>query len=105
MKNYDDTNELSTDQVNDILKVDGYRIILPHSWEIHGKARIIVYANEEVKAKLKDIKNDETHLQNILLEVGFGKSKTHLVNFYYRDGSPASLEKTVRITSLILCPN
>ena len=84
-KNNDDTNELSTDQVNDILKIDGYRIILPHSWEIHGKARIIVYANEEVAAKLKETNNDEDHLQNILLEVGFGKSKTHLVNFYYRE--------------------
>ena len=58
---------------------------LSFSWEIHGKARIIVYASEEVKTKLKKPHDDETHIQNILLEVGFGRSKTHLVSFYYRE--------------------
>ena len=84
-KNENNTNELSTDQVHDILKVEGYRIILPHSWETHNRERIIVYANDEIKAKMKNSNVDESHLQTILLEVGFGKSKTHLVNFYYRE--------------------
>ena len=84
-KNDDNSNELSTEQVHDKLRINGYKIILPHSWLIHNKARILVYANDEIKANLKKVKDDENHLQNVLLEVGFGKSKTHFVNFYYRE--------------------
>ena len=70
--NENNTNEFSTQQVHDMFKIDGYNIILPSSWEMYGKARIIVYANEEVKVKIKKPNDDEAHLQNILLEVGFG---------------------------------
>ena len=52
---------------------------------MYGKARIIVFANDEVKVKPQKLNDDEAHLQNILLEVGFGRSKTHLVSFYYRE--------------------
>jgi hypothetical protein len=67
------------------LKIEGYRIILPPSWLKFGKARIIVFVDEEIKVKLKDITDEECHLQSIILEVGFGKAKKHLVNFYYRE--------------------
>ena len=33
--NLDSTNEFSTSQVHESLKIDGYRLILPSSWEIH----------------------------------------------------------------------
>ena len=79
------TNELSTEQVLDKLKIEGYRIILPQSCEKHNKARIIVFADEEMNVKMKTPDEEENHLQNILLEIGFGKSKKHLVNFYYRE--------------------
>ena len=79
------TNEFSTEQVHDIFKIQGYNIILPSSWDIHGKARIMVFASEEVKVKLIKPHNDETHIQNVILEVGFGRAKTHLVSFYYRE--------------------
>ena len=83
--NENSTNEFSTEQVHEAFKIDGFRIILPHSWKSHDRARIIVYANEEIKAKLIQPKDEEAFLQNILLEVGFGKSKTHFVNFFYRE--------------------
>ena len=46
--NDNSTNILSTEQVKEKLKIEGYRIILPHSWQKHNKARIIVDADEEM---------------------------------------------------------
>lgn len=83
--NYNSTNELSTEQVFETLKIEGYRIILPPSWLRHNKARIIVFADEEINVNVKANQNEESHLQSILLEVGFGRTKKHLVNFYYRE--------------------
>ena len=84
-KNDQSTNEFSSEQVHDIFKIDGYRIILPASWNIYGKARILVYVSEEIKCKVKELKDEENHLQSILLEIGYGRAKTHLVNVYYRE--------------------
>ena len=64
---------------------NGLKNFLPDSWEKHGKARCLVYANEELKVKKKCLKDNEDHLQSIVLEVGYGRSKTHLYNFYYRE--------------------
>ena len=59
--------------------------MLPPSWLKFNKARIIVFVDEEINVKLKDTTDEESHLQSILLEVGFEKSKKHMVNFYYRE--------------------
>ena len=64
--------ELSTKQVHDAFKVDGYKIILPGSWETYGKARIMVFANEEVKVKIhfKGVKvKVKTHFEGVKLKV------------------------------------
>ena len=74
----------STEQVQDKLRIYGYKLILPASWLAHDKARIIVYADEEMNVKVKNPPDEEAHLQNILLEIGFGRAKKHIVNFYYR---------------------
>ena len=79
------TNQLSTNQIHEKLKIEGYKLILPASWMKHDKARIIVYVDEEINVKVKNPNDEECHIQNILLEVGFGKSKKHLVGFYYRE--------------------
>ena len=52
---------------------------------MNGKARIIVYVHDDIKAKIKEDDAGDSHLQHVLLEVGFGKSKTHFVDFYYRE--------------------
>ena len=79
------TNVLSTCQVYDKLNIEGFQLFLPPSWAIHNTARLIVYANNELNLKLKPVLPTETHLQNIILEAGYGKSKTHYVNFFYRE--------------------
>ena len=68
------TNELSTEQVHDKLKIEGYKLILPASWQKYDKARIIVFADEEMSVTVKKPLDDEAHLQNILLEIGFGRA-------------------------------
>ena len=83
--NENSTNALSTIQVYEKLKIDGYKLILPASWEKHNKARIVVYADEEMNVSMKSPGGNESHLQNILLEIGFGRAKKHLVSFYYRE--------------------
>ena len=79
------TNVLSTCQVYDKLNIEGFQLFLPPSWAIHNTARLIVYANNELNLKLKPVLPTETHLLNIILEAGYGKSKTHYVNFFYRE--------------------
>ena len=83
--NESSTNEFSTEQVQEVFKIQGYRLLFPSSWLTHNKARIIVFVNEEIKAKVKDALPGEDYLQHVALEVGFGKSKTHIVDFYYRE--------------------
>ena len=84
-KNEENNNELSSAQIKDKFRLEGYQIFLPNSWEAHGKARIMVYVKDEVKVRQENLRNDEKHIQTVLLEVGFGRSRSHLASFYYRE--------------------
>ena len=81
----ENNNEFSTEQVHEKLKIEGYRLFLPASWVNHNKARLIVYVDENISVKLGHNPSHSSHIQNILLEVGFGKTKKHFVSFYYRE--------------------
>ena len=98
--NENSTSIFSTSQVHEKFNIEGYQIILPPSWIIHDAARIFVYVNEEINVKMKQVKPTETHLQNILLEAGYGKSKTHLINFYYREWTNCVTGKSDTATQL-----
>ena len=50
-----------------------------------NKARIMVHVHEEMNIKIRQPAQNEEHIQSVLLEVGYGRSKTHLVNFFYRE--------------------
>ena len=104
-KNEENNNELSTIQVHERFKIDGYRLILPLSWEVLGKARIIVYASEEVKASIKKLNDDENYIQNISLDVGFGRSKTHVVCFFYREWKSCITNENSRESQSIYLSN
>ena len=90
--------EYSTDNLNEKLKIPGYTTLLPDSWYTFNVARIICYVSDEVIFKQRHLPPSEHHLQSILLEVGFGRSKKVLINCFYRewkscvtgDGSAAS---------------
>ena len=84
-RNDHSTNNLSTEQVMKLFQIPGYSIILPESWILFDKARIIVYVNDEIKFKVCELKDEEKHLQTITLEIGFGRCSKHFVNTYYRE--------------------
>jgi hypothetical protein len=90
IRNENNRNELSktvfsTEKLMETFQIPGYNIILPDSWTVHDKARIILYVNNELNIKVCSLENDEKHLQVITLEVGFGRSKKHFLSFYYRE--------------------
>ena len=90
-KNVNSKIEFSTEQLQERLKIYEYEIILPDSWMKHGKARVIVYVKNDINVKKVNLKDDESHLHSILLEVGFGRVKKHFFNFFYREWTPVLL--------------
>ena len=80
------TNYLSTMHLYEKLKIPGYQIFLPNSLESLGTACIIAYTKDDLKGKHlypQDASYD--HIHNISLDVGFGRAKKHMCNFYYRE--------------------
>ena len=68
----------------DEFKIPNYNIFLPTSWDIHGVARMIVYARQDLKVNVVKDKNDDADLQHILLSIGQGKNE-HFIDMYYRE--------------------
>ena len=84
-KDLESKSQFSTEQVLERFQIQDYNIVLPDSWMKHGVARIICYVHVDIKAKKVKLTDDESHIQAILLEVGFGQASTHLVCMYYRE--------------------
>ena len=76
---------LSDTDVQSVLKIPGYQLIFPKSWSIHGQARIIVYAKQELIVKTLDIGSQNSDLPIVNLEIGLGKEKRTIVSFFYRE--------------------
>ena len=77
--------KLTTDEVHNILKIEGYILYLPKCWQVHGQARIVMYVKNNVSTKIKDVSLNQSDLQTMTCEVGFGKGKKTIVNFFYRE--------------------
>ena len=99
-RNPENKLEFSTKQVLEKFKINDYKIILPDSWESHNKARMLVNVAADLKVKKCSLHPDETHLQSGLLEVGFGRSSTHLVNLYYREWSSVQMEDLIKLLNI-----
>ena len=67
-------NKYSTAEVKEALKIDGYEIELPSTWETHGQARLIAYISKDVKYSRKVLISDLCLLPSISLQIGFGKA-------------------------------
>ena len=39
---------LSTQDIYDKLRIDGYQIVLPQSWYLHGQARLLLYIMNDI---------------------------------------------------------
>ena len=74
----------STEEVLDKLKIDGYNLELPETWQHFGQARILVYLRSDVLYK-RWTQNNPVNLPTITFEVGIGKEKKTLLNYFYRE--------------------
>ena len=60
------------------LKVPGYDLLLPRSWDVHGKARVLVYIKKSLAYDhLIDLEHPDT--QTIRFRAGFKNTK----KFYF----------------------
>ena len=71
-------------EIEEKLKIDGYRIELPDTWNNFGQARILVYVSDELNYKRKNIEQNFIDLPNVSLEIGLGRERKTLVNVFYR---------------------
>ena len=78
-------NPLSTMDINSNLQIPGYRIILPQSWYTHGQARVIIFTKEGIKIKERKLRNEDSDLPSISLELGIGREKRTCFNIFYRE--------------------
>ena len=72
-------------EILDQLHIEGYTILLPDTWELYDQARLIVFARDDIKIKKRENPDFINDLPSITLEVGIGREKRTLVNFYYRE--------------------
>ena len=72
-------------EIRDNLKIDGYKIEFPKTWEKHGEARIICYVSDEIKYSRKWLQDGNDHIPSITLEVGLGKATRTTVHYFYRE--------------------
>ena len=76
---------VSLKQIEEKLKIDGYKIELPDTWSSFGQARIIVYVHEELNYKRKPMEQTYSDLPNVTLEIGLGRERKSIVNVFYRE--------------------
>ena len=72
-------------EIEEYLHIPGYTIILPDTWLNFNQARLIVYVREHISVKKRENPDCIIDLPSITLEVGIGKERRSIVNFYYRE--------------------
>ena len=82
---YKRLNPLTTKDIDDNLGISGYKIFLPKSWQVHGQARIMVIAKEELQVKIRDFGRQNSDLPSLTCEIGLAREKKTVVNFFYRE--------------------
>ena len=66
------------------LKIPGYKLLLPKSWDAHDYARVVVYVKNTLTfERVSDLEND--HLQTIWIKCGFQNSKQGYYCHGYRE--------------------
>ena len=82
----------------DQLKVAGYDLLLPKSWQVHGKARVVVFIKKSLYYEhLEDLENED--IQSVWLRAGFKNMKKIYYSHQYREhtgtlGSSIAAQRT-----------
>ena len=67
------------------LSVHGYKVFFPKSWYVHGVARIIIYAKQELKVIVKNESIASSDLPTFTSEISFGQERKTIVSYFYRE--------------------
>ena len=92
----------TTAELKEILRVDGYNIEFPNSWENYGQARLICYVSEEIKYSRRILNENFDHLPTITLDIGLGKAAKTVAHFLH---APRVQESTFRLYIFICLYN
>ena len=75
----------TTSEIHDKLRIDGYSLELPFSWNAYGQARIICYVSNDVKYSRVNLNDGNDHIPSITLSVGQGRATKNIVHYFYRE--------------------
>ena len=76
---------ITSREIEENLKVENYKTLLPQSWQAHGQARILLYVRDDINLKVKPLTRSDTDLPSVSCEIGVGREKKTRVNFFYRE--------------------
>ena len=79
------SKKFTTSEIQDLLKIDGYSIKFPATWDSHGIARVLVYVSNDVKSKQIFLNSNHEDLPSVSLEIGIGRATKTVVHYYYRE--------------------
>ena len=77
--------KFTTAEVESMLKIEGYSLEFPPTWNTHGIARILVFVSNDLKCKQVQLVNSHDDLPSISLEIGLGRATKTVINYYYRE--------------------
>ena len=83
--NVNRAKKYTTEEIREKLRIDGYKIEFPKTWEIHGQARLICYVSDDIKYSRKHFDNNFNDIPSITLEIGIGRATRTTVHYYYRE--------------------
>ena len=78
-------NPITTQGILSNLQIEGYRIILPKTWQYNNQARLILFAKDDLKVTEKVTHREFSGFPTITCEIGIGREKKTTVNFFYRE--------------------
>ena len=79
------SNTFKKEDIIEQLSISGYTIYLPDTWNDFHQARLIVFARDDIKVKKRNNPYTIKDLPNMTFEVGIGRERKSLINFYYRE--------------------
>ena len=62
-------------EIEESLKIENYKIILPQSWQVHGQARVVLYVREDINLKVRPLARENSDLPSVSCEIWVGKEK------------------------------
>jgi hypothetical protein len=76
---------ITSKEIENTLKIENNKRILPKSWQVHGQAGVLLYVRDDINLKVKPLAREDTYLPSVSCEIGVGREKKARVNLFYRE--------------------